>query len=246
MNPLQILEAENSWSESNRLVSDFVNHYFTATDKPKTVQILEAGCGQQWNLDLDINYKLTGCDLSREALEIRKQRNGDLDDFIVGDLATVSIENNAYDLIYCSYVLEHLNGAEAVLDRFFDWLRAGGLAILIFPDRDSVFGFITRMTPHWFHVFYYKHILKFPNAGLPGYNPFPTAYDPVTSRKGIHQYCRERGHTIAKEFAVELEIPKTRPGLSPLISAGVKSMAAVSFGRLTAEHQNLTLIVQKQ
>jgi len=245
MNPLRVLDYDESWSETNRLLSEFVNDYFGKSNEKNPVKILEAGCGQQWNLMLNIDYELTGCDLSREAMEIRRDRYGDLDKFIVGDLATVPIDNNSFDIIYCSYVLEHLNGAEAVLERFFTWLKPGGLAILIFPDRDAVFGFITRLTPHWFHIFYYKYILKFPNAGLPGHSPFPTSYDPVTSRRGIHEFCRERDYWVPLEFAAALETPQSKWGVAALIAAIVKFIAAISFGRLTDRHQNLTLIIKK-
>lgn len=245
MNSLRVMGYEESWPETNRLLSEFVNAHFADSTVKGPVNILEAGCGQQWNLKLDIDYELTGCDLSKEAMEIRRERYGDLDNFIVGDLATVSIDDSSFDVIYCSYVLEHLHGAEAVIEKFFDWLKPGGLAILIFPDRDSVFGFITRMTPHWFHVFYYKYILKFPNAGAPGHNPFPTAYDPVTSRRGIHEFCGKRNLKIALEFGASLGIPKSSWGIATLIAATVKIIAAVSFGRLTDKHQNITLVIEK-
>ena len=245
MKPIRVLDRKGSWSETNRLLSEFVNDYFRKTSATKAVDILEAGCGTQWNLNLEIGHELTGVDLSREAMEIRKERYGDLDHFVVGDLATVPIDSGAFDIVYSSYVLEHVKGAEAILDRFFDWLRPGGLAILIFPDRDSVFGFVTRMTPHWFHIFYYKHIEKFAHAGEPGRGPFPTEYDPVVSRRGIHEYCRVRGYEIALEFATPISAPSQAGFMGPVIMAGVKSIAVASLGRLTARHGNLALIIRK-
>lgn len=245
MKPLYVLDEDNSWLETNRLLSEFVNDHCRERTNVNPVEILEAGCGTQWNLNLDIDYVLTGVDLSQEAMEIRKELYDDIDNFIVGDLATVPIDDGTFDIVFCSYVLEHLRDAEAVLDRFFKWLRPGGLAILIFPDRDSVFGFITRLTPHWFHVLYYKYIIKFPNAGEPGHNPFPTHYVAVVSRRGVHEFCRRRGYKVALEFATPLCIPQSAGGIAPLISAGVKLVAVSSFGRLSDRHQNLALIVKK-
>ena len=245
MKPLRILDSDKSWSETNRLLSEFVNDYFREASR-KAIDILEAGCGQQWNLDLELDYVLTGVDLSREAMMIRKELYDDIDNFIVGDLATVPIDRDSFDVIYCSFVLEHLSGAEAVLDRFFKWLRPGGLAILIFPDRDSVYGTVTKLTPHWFHVFYYKYIIKKPNAGEPGHNPFPTHYDAVVSRRGIYEFCYNRGYEIALEFATPLcGIPQSGGVIASLISVGVKLIAVSSFGRLTDRHQNLALIIKK-
>lgn len=245
MIPLRILESHNAWHETNRLLSEFVNDYFREVASKKAIDILEAGCGQQWNLNLEIDYVLTGVDLSREAMMIRKKQYDDIDNFIVGDLATVLFDKDTFDLIYCSFVLEHLRGAEAVLDRFFKWLRPGGLVILIFPDGDSVYGSIVKRTPHWFHVFYYKYILKWPNAGEPGHNPFPTNYDTVVSRRGIHEFLHTRGYKIALEFATPTWIPQSEGPIGWLISLGVKLVAIISFGRLTDRHQNLALIIKK-
>lgn len=245
MKPLRILDRYRSWAVKNQTISDFLNDYYRNSEKSRTLDILEAGCGTRWDLQLQMDYVLTGVDISREAMEIRRRQHGDIDKIVVGDLATVAIPSDAFDVIYCSYVLEHLNGAEAVLDRFFAWLRVGGLAVLLFPDRESVFGFVARMTPHWFHVLYYKYVNKYPHAGKPGRAPFPTYHDAVASRSGIHRYCLENGHSIELEFATPLKIPESAGPLAPLISAGAKLIALGSFGHLSSKHQNLALIIRK-
>jgi SAM-dependent methyltransferase len=245
MKSLRILNNKDTSSETNRLLSEFVNNYFRKSSNSNPVKILEAGCGRKWNLTLDVDRTLTGVDLSREAMQIRKELYDDIDNFIVGDLSVVTIDENTFDIVYCSYVLEHLRGVEEVLDRFFNWLRPEGITILIFPDRDTVFGFITRVTPHWFHIFYYKYILRNPNAGRPGYGPFPTYYDPMVSRRCIHEYCRNRGYEISIEFATPFGIQKSAGIAAPLISACVKLFAACSFGRLSGRHQNLVLVIRK-
>ena len=148
------------------------------------LEILEAGCGQRWYLNLnEIEYKLTGADLDKDALEIREKKFQDLDQGILGDLRTINLEENKYDVIYNSFVLEHIQNAEQVLNNFFKWLKPGGILILSIPDRNSVFGFVTRVTPFSFHVFYRKYIQGDKNAGKPGFEPYPTFYDKIVSRE---------------------------------------------------------------
>ena len=244
MGPLEIIEREGA--TTNQRLSDYINDYFENSSQHESIDILEAGCGKKWNLGLSVKRRLTGVDLSREAIEMRMTRYNDINEMIVGDLAAVEIAKRSFDIVYCSYVLEHLDEAELVLDRFFDWLRPGGLAVLLFPDRDTVPGAITRFTPHWFHVAYYKYIEKFPHAGEPGHGPFPTYYDSVISREGIHNYCEDRGHKIMLEFATPVRIPASAGVLRPFITAFVKSLSVLSLGHLSGKHQNLILILRKE
>ena len=138
------------------------------------IDILEAGCGRRWPFGLTIPFTLTGIDIDADALDIRKNEVRDLDEAIVGDLRTADLGKQRFDVIYSSFVLEHVSPADAVLENFVSWLKPGGTLILKFPDRDSVFGFITRFTPHWFHVFYYRWLRGFKDAGKPGFWPYPT------------------------------------------------------------------------
>ena len=49
-----------------------------------------------------------------------------------------------------------------------------------------------------------------PNAGKPGYDPFPVFYDDVVSRRGIHRYCAERGCKVHDEAGSASYLPKSR------------------------------------
>src|SRR5438045_2919145 len=95
------------------------------------LRILEAGCGQFWPLDLkQLQFTLTGVDTDKDALQLRRARYNDLTETIVGDLRSVDLEDNTYDVIFNSYVLEHIDGAERVLEKFANWLKPGGILIL--------------------------------------------------------------------------------------------------------------------
>ena len=209
------------------------------------LNILEAGCGSNWGLDLkDVPFVLTGIDLDQHALDLRQHQVGDLDVAICGDLRVVTLEESKYDVIFNSYVLEHVSGAENVLLRFGRWLKPGGILVLVIPNRDSVWGFMTRITPFWFHVFFKKFIMGERNAGMPGFPPYPTFYDKVVSRKGIYRFCQSHGLSIVAEYSVGHG--RSRPlGVHAVLQMFFRTMQFASFNLLSARHANLAYIIKK-
>ncbi|MBN1908670.1 MAG: class I SAM-dependent methyltransferase [Pirellulales bacterium] len=210
------------------------------------LRILEAGCGCEWALDLgDRAYHLTGVDIDKDAMEIRQRERGDLHEAIVGDLCTVELPENHFDVIYNSYVLEHIAGADRVLENFLRWLKPGGLLVLRIPDRDSVYGFLTRVTPLWVHVLYKRLVVGFHEAGTAGMGPFPTVYEQVVSRDGIRRWCAEHDVAITTEFGTNHYMKEA--GLLALpLRALVGTLRFLSFGRLAADHNNLTYVLQRK
>lgn len=200
---------------------------------PGPLRILEAGCGRTWPLQLSVPYTLTGLDLDGDALAART----DLDQAIVGDLRTAEFARHSFDVIYNAFVLEHVSGARQVLERFMRWLAPGGMLIVKVPDRDSAYGFLTRLTPFWAHVLIYRHVLGYPQAGTPGHGPYRTYYDRIVSERGLRSFCRSNG---------------MRPELYRLCSyAGDRAVRSAAFltsmltgGQLAWRHNNLLLIAR--
>ena len=210
------------------------------------LQILEAGCGLRWPLNLSgIQYTLTGIDIDKNALDLRKSKFNDLNEVIIGDLRSVELEESKYDVIYNSFVLEHIDNAQSVLDNFDKWLKPGGILILRMPDRNSVYGFVTRATPHWFHVYYKKYIKGRLNAGKPGFGPYPTFYDSIVSRVGIHEFCKNSNLIIKEEYGEENYL-KGRGFISVLIKLFAQSLSLLSLGRLAWEYNNLIYVLEKR
>lgn len=237
------LELINNWNTLQLKIANHIKKNFVSGE---TLQILEAGCGQKWGINLEgITYYLTGVDLDKKALEIRKNIINDLHEIIEGDLRIVELQQNYYDVIYNSFVLEHVKGAEKVLTNFISWLKPGGIIILHIPDPYSVWGFITRSTPHWFHVLFYRYILGFSNAGRVGYGPYPVYYDLVVSRKGIREFCAKNDLTIIAEYGDGY----SRPGQGitrVLIHLFKRIASALSVGVLSSRHTNLAYVIQKK
>jgi 2-polyprenyl-3-methyl-5-hydroxy-6-metoxy-1,4-benzoquinol methylase len=243
MSRLPSLPLTMSWHQEMDVLSENIRQ----RAKPgKALRILEAGCGQKWDLNLaDTPYVLVGVDRDEVALNLRMNVAKDLDEIIVGDLRDVQLPESAYDVIYCSYVLEHVPGAEAVLQNFLRWLKPSGIIILQIPDPYSVKGFVTRVTPHWFHIFYYRHVLGFKNAGRPGYAPYPTHYDAVVSRAGLREFCTRNGLSVKAEFGCGGR--SHGRGLTRLAISGIqRTMNVFSFGALSALHDDLIFIMQRE
>lgn len=206
----------------------------------RPLRILEAGCGKRWRLKLDdVQYRLVGLDISQDALELRKSQFDDLDEAIVGDLRTAGLREGEFDIVYSCYVLEHIEGAELVLDNFFRWLKPGGLLILTIPDRDSARGFATRITPHLAHILFYRYIKGWKNAGKSGHGPFPTVFDKIVSRRGIREYCEAHDAVILDEYGID---SSTGTGFERWT---IKALSVLSFGMLESRYCDLTYVIQK-
>jgi SAM-dependent methyltransferase len=237
------LKLFKSWDEDCRIMEKYIKQ--KAVDR-SPLHILEAGCGQHWHLDLTgIQFTITGVDIDKDALELRRTQYNDLGEMIVGDLRSVDLEKNRYDVIYNSYVLEHIDGAEGVLEKFANWLRPGGILILRMPDRNSVRGFVTRITPFWFHMLYGKYITLFRDAGKTGFGPFPTFYDPIVSRPGIQEFCRNNHFIIKEEYGQRSDL-RGQGIIGFIIYLFVRTINLLSLGKLAWEYSDLTYILEKE
>ncbi len=209
---------------------------------PGELQILEAGCGRKWPIDLSgIDYRLTGLDLDADALQSRRLRVRDLHEAIVGDLCTYEFPPARFDVIYSAFVLEHVQGAERVLQKFVRWLKPGGLLVLQVPDRESVYGFFSRVTPFWFHVFYCKHFKAYYRqsgaAGQPGHGPYPTFHEKIISRSGFQRFAGKHGLVMRNVYGFR-RLPPIQQKLSDVV-------ASLSLGRLHSAHVDLCYVAQR-
>ena len=238
-----MLKLFTSWDEEVHLIELVIMKRAASGGE---LTILEAGCGQRWPLNLgNIQYNLTGVDQDAEALRIRTEIIKDLHQGIHGDLREIDFPEHSFDVIYSSYVLEHIDGAESVLRNFTRWLKKDGIMIIMIPDPESVRGFITRFSPHWVHILYYKYIIGHKDAGKPGYAPYPTMYDKVLYRKNLQQFCTINGLIIDVragngQFVLGVGI------LDFILKFITKLIATLSFNKLSSDHVNLLYILRKE
>jgi len=214
-----------------------MSHYVNAMGRP--LEILEAGCGRKWSLKLSVPYRLTGIDADEDALTSRQQTKGDLSTSIIGDLCAVSIPPSTFDVIYCSYVLEHINEAHRALANFACWLKPGGLILIRVPDRDAIYGWLTRHSPFWLHVLYKRWIEGQVNAGKPGFAPYPVYYNKAISRAAMIDYCKEHRYELCELVATDTYLAN-----SLLVRIIAQTCSALSLGRYPWRHNNLAFIIR--
>lgn len=245
---LQLSIAAPSWltapADETAIVSSYIQE--VARNRGR-LSILEAGCGRRWPIDLEgIEYDLVGIDVDEAALALRNETQGDLSLSIIGDLRTAAFDEASFDVIYNSFVLEHIDGAERVLDNFVRWLTPGGCIILKIPNRDSVKGFFTRITPFWFHVAYKKYFRGDRTAGKPGFGPYPTQFDEVVSSRGIDNYCQEWGLEIIGKYYFDCGNSVFAKQRWHRIEKRFCSLVeALSAGRLSADHIDMLYVIRK-
>ncbi len=238
------LELIEGSTQGNEIIENFIRN--KASDG-ELIHILEAGCGRRWPYRLEgIQYFLTGVDMDRDALEIRKNTLSDLHETIEGNLCSVNLGADKYDAIYCSYVLEHIKRADLVMKKFVEWVKPNGIIIIKIPDPKSVQGYFTRITPYWFHVFYYRVIMGIKNAGKLGYGPYPTYYNPIVSRSGIRNFCNDGGNNLVLD--VEYGYRSIRPsrGIRKMIHMFKKVINIISIGYFDHKHTDLLYILRKK
>jgi len=228
----------NSSKEVSKLSSFVENHFLESSDR--TLNILEAGCGQKWALNLQgLNYKLTGVDLSEDAIKERQKKHGDLDEVIIGDLTAIELSCHAFDVIYSSYVLEHVDGAEKVMENFYAWLKPGGLLIIRIPDPVTAYSFLSKYLPFPMHILL-KRAMGDKNAGKRGYDPFPTFFDSIVSRSGIHDFCQRKNLKIRIEYSYGYTTH------IPIIAHwGLKILGWLSLGNLDSSRVDLLFVIEK-
>jgi SAM-dependent methyltransferase len=238
-----ILQA-TSYKQLDQIQVDAIRAHARHLGRP--LSILEAGCGRRWTIDLSgTEYRLTGIDLDPVALELRKTRTRDLDVAIVGDIASAKLPMESFDVVFSSFVLEHVQRADVALKNFAMWLKPGGLLILRLPERNTARAFLTRILPQGVHVFFYRHILGSKTAGQSGYAPYPTYHHPVIGRERLLRFLRELGVTCVGLYGDAFRRDGTGV-MRPMVRLVLTVTAMLSFGGLTADYSDLLYIAVKE
>jgi SAM-dependent methyltransferase len=232
-----------TYSAAVQRITDRVVAHLDDVDGP--IKILEAGCGRRWEVQLEPHeYHLTGLDLDEHALEHRRSVTADLDIGVVGSVSDRSVVPlGQYDLVYCAYVLEHVSGAQTALENFVAWAAPGGLIVMMLPNRDSVYGWTARHTPYQVHVWIYRYFFRNPNAGKPGFSPYPTYHDPVLGVKALNSFCQSRDLSIEEWFAIDTFAQRAGAKYA-FVRRGMRIVRWLSFGRLSDRAVDLGIVLR--
>jgi len=119
------------------------------------LRVLEAGCGSTSHITLSPDWHMTGIDLSERQLN----KNTHLQEKILGNLELHRWEPGQFDMVVCWDVIEHLPSPNLALKNLSESLAPGGLLVLAFPNFHSIKGWVTKLTPFWVHVFFYRFLI---------------------------------------------------------------------------------------
>ena len=157
--------------------------------------VLEAGCGSLSHVRFPTGARIVGIDIDEGQLE----RNKGLQERIHGDIQTYDFPEARFDAVVCWDVLEHVKKPEEALLRFERALKEGGVMVLSAPDPLSSKGLVTRFTPHWFHLWFYRNVRGWKAAGTEGNPPFPTYLNWTMTPGAIRKFAAAKGLDILHE-----------------------------------------------
>jgi SAM-dependent methyltransferase len=211
-----------------------------------SIRVLEAGCGSTVHFSFPAPCHLTGIDVSQRQLE----RHVLLEERILGDLQTHELPAQSFDAVVCWNVLEHLRDPEAAVRNMAAAVRPEGILVIACPNPLSFKGLGARLTPLWFHVWFYKHVLGIKEAGADDFGPFPTI---MSSRIAPEPMC-----ALAESCGLTVELRTVSRGggwygrqsaARRVIEWGLDVLAAVlrvlTFGRFRGELAETRLVFRK-
>lgn len=121
---------------SNRFFSRLVLNYTS-----KGGEYLELGSGLGdiiFNLSkVDHFSRLTGVDISQYATNQAKEKTTSAT-FICSPIEKVTFSPRTFDLILSKHVFEHLENPKDTLLKVHDWLKPGGVFIMVTPNLDCL------------------------------------------------------------------------------------------------------------
>ena len=215
---------------------------------PTSLSIYEAGGGSTSFLPLDVLRRahVTVVDIDEDQI-----RNNDYaQEAILGDVQVHRFAPDSFDLVICYNVIEHLPDVEAALNRFCESLKQGGLMFIGAPNPNSLSGVVTKYSPHWFHVWFYRYVRGQKQAGQPGEPPFPTFFHPMVTLSNLGAFADAHGLELI--YLKEFESPRfpemrtRKPALAALLDAAATVMNFVLPGKRDVRHGDYHVILRKR
>jgi SAM-dependent methyltransferase len=201
--------------------------------------IYEAGGGSTSFLPLEVLRRAHVTVVDIDEAQIRN--NDYAQQAILGDVQVYRFPPASFDLVICYNVIEHLSDVEAALERFCESLKRGGLLLIGAPNPNSLSGVVTKYTPHWFHVWFYRHIRGEIQAGEPGH--------PLVTLSKLETFAKRHG--LEMIYRREYESPRypemrgRMPAFAALIDAAAAVMNFLLAGKVDVRRGDYHLILRK-
>jgi SAM-dependent methyltransferase len=224
-----------------------VHSILEATLPVGRLSIYEAGGGSTSFLPLNVLRRahVTVVDIDEDQI-----RNNDYaHEAILGDIQSYRFSPASFDLVICYNVIEHVPDVEAALSGFCNALKPNGLILIGAPNPKSLSGIVTKHSPHWFHVWFYRHIRGDKNAGQPGCAPFPTHFHPLVTLSNLEAFAKARGLQVVFRRKYESprypEMRRRKPAFAALIDAAAKALNFFLPGKTDVRHGDYHVILRK-
>jgi SAM-dependent methyltransferase len=208
------------------------------------IRVLEAGCGRRTHFDYSGAEHVVGIDVSDHELA----HNEWVDDKIVGDVQSLPLGTDEYDLVVCWDLLEHLPDPIAALDNMVRAVKDDGIIVIGLPNVASVKGLVTRFTPHRFHVWFFRVVRKSPRAAR-GEGPFPTYMRWALRAPALRRWAASRGLRVDAFFAYESPTQailrrqyRLEGGRWRLLRAAVR---VLTLGQVAADETDLAIVLRR-
>lgn len=209
--------------------------------------IYEAGGGSTSFLPLGVLERAHVTVVDIDPTQIRN--NTYAQSTILGDIQTHRFPPSSFDLVICYNVLEHVPDVEATLRGFCEAVRTGGLILIGAPNPASLSGIVTKYSPHWFHVWFYRSIRGDKDAGKPGHAPFPTFFHPLVSLPRLEAFARANGLTTIYRRDYESprypEMRQRKPALAALVDLVAKVINVFLPERADARRGDYHIVLRK-
>jgi SAM-dependent methyltransferase len=217
-------------------LQNFLDRYLAEKSQPR---ILEAGCGSASHLCFKENCCLTGIDISEKQL----QRNAQLHEKILGDVQYYRFQPETFDIIICWDVLEHLVKPELALDLFARAVKPEGIIILASPNPESFKGLLTRYSPHWFHVLFYRVAYHRAEAGQDDSAPFKAYLQTPMAPRSLRKFAHHKKLKIVYFHAYNLDLMERNPAVHFVYQTVNNLARLLSLGKL--QESEYIMVLQK-
>lgn len=121
--------------ERVRFVLEEIESFICASNAD--VRVLDAGCGDGFyltHLSRFNKVKAFGIDYNPLRIKRAKDKGGGFS-LVNGNLSSISVKDNAFDIVLLNHVLEHIENDRGVLLEIYRILKTGGILIVGVPNE---------------------------------------------------------------------------------------------------------------
>src|SRR4051812_10372097 len=114
--------------------------YWWAAELAADKQVLDAGCGLGYGAAMLADggaASVTAVDIAPEIVDVARDQAGDRVRFETADVRSLPFPDDAFDLVVCFEVIEHVDEQESALDELRRVLAPGGLLVVSSPNPDA-------------------------------------------------------------------------------------------------------------